>query len=133
MGEILNFSGPLIFALVNTKKQWTPEAWAKGQDSFVYNDMTIKWAKIKSLFANDPWHGEGASGPRAKMAFMASYNIDRFRDFIFRSSFLKRYKIKKELQRKIRKNDAMLLKLGFDWIKFYLFGKKARYFRLKKK
>ncbi len=132
-GEIIFFFRPPDFCLGKYEdKKWTPETWATGQDASVYNKMTVEWAKIKSLFTNDPWQGEGPSGPRAKMAFMASYNIDTFRDFIFGSSFLKRYKIKKNFKVKIKKNDAMLLNLGFDWIKFYLWGQKPGYFKVKK-
>ena len=59
--------------------------------------MTAKWAEVKRLFQSDPWGVEGAHGRKAKMAFMATYNLDRFREFVFSSTFLKRYKLKKEI------------------------------------
>jgi Fe-S-cluster containining protein len=112
-------------------KPWTPEAWAKDQNALLYNRMTAKWAEIKSLFQVDPWGIEGNNGPRAKMAFMAAYNIDMFRDFIFNSSFLKRYKLKNTLKKKIKKDDIELMKLGFEWIKFYVWGLKTKLFTLR--
>ena len=84
--------------------------------------MTIQWSEIKRLFQNDPWGFEGPEGPRAKMAFMASYNIDQFRDFIFQSSFLKRYQIKSTLRKKLKTNDVALLKFGFEWVKVFIWG-----------
>jgi len=84
--------------------------------------MTIRWAELRSLFQNDPWGGEGPGGTRAKMTFMAAYNLDRFREFVFGSSFLKRFKIKSDLLRKIEKDDTQLMLLGFDWIKLFLWG-----------
>jgi hypothetical protein len=54
--------------------------------------MTARWASIKALFQKDPWGPEGLNGAKGKMAFMAAYNIDRFRGFVFQSSFLKRYR-----------------------------------------
>jgi hypothetical protein len=65
------------------------------------------------------------------MAFMATYNIDQFRDFLFNSTFLKRYKVKSALLKKIRTDDVALLKFGFDWVKFYIWGIKTKSFRLR--
>jgi len=60
------------------------------------------------------------------MSFMAAYNVDRFREFVFGSSFLKRFKVKPELLGKIKTDDAQLLLLGFDWIKLFLWGIKSQ-------
>ncbi len=100
----------------------TLSSWASDQDAAVYNSMTELWAEVKNLFMANPWGVEGPSGPRAKMAFMAVYNTDSFRDFVFGSSFLKRFKVKPELQKKIRKNDLDLLKFGFAFVRVTLFG-----------
>jgi hypothetical protein len=102
--------------------RWTVDAWTRDQEALVYSRMTTRWAEIRQLFQQDPWGGEGPAGPRAKMAFMAAYNIDRFREFVFGSSFLDRYKLKAEVVRKIRKDDRALLELGFDWIKLFVWG-----------
>lgn len=107
-------------------KQWTAAAWAKDQDASAHNQMTALWADLVSLFQNNPWGNEGPEGTKAKMAFMATYNIDSFRDFIFKSSFLKRYKVKYDLLSKIKINDTVLLKFGFTWIKYYLWGIKTK-------
>lgn len=107
-------------------KQWTALSWAKDQDASAYNKMTALWADLVSLFQNNPWGSESPEGSKAKMAFMATYNIDRFRDFIFKSSFLKRYKIKYDLLSKIKNNDAELLKFGFIWVKYFSWGIKTK-------
>jgi len=60
------------------------------------------------------------------MAFMATYNIDRFRDFVFQSSFLKRYKIKSVLLKKLKTDDLQLLKFGFEWVKVFIWGLKSK-------
>jgi hypothetical protein len=62
-------------------------------------------------------------------AFMATYNIDLFRDFLFNSSFLKRYKIKYEILKKVKKDDVELMKLGFEWVKYFLWGIKTKSIR----
>jgi len=106
--------------------RWTVDTWSGDQEARDYNRMTLAWAEIKRLFQADPWKGEGPEGTRAKMAFMATYNIDEFRKFVFESSLLKRYKVKKELQRKIRASDKALLKFGFEWVKVFIWGMKSK-------
>lgn len=114
----------------------TPARWVKDQDAETYNKMTREWAMVKALFVDNPWpagdgFGAGAYGPKAKMAFMAAYNIDAFREFVFNSSFLKRYKIKKDLLKKVRASDTELMKLGFEWIRSYVWGVESKTLRLK--
>ena len=130
--ELIHFFRPPDFCLGPQENQeWNIDTWTDDQDAQKYNQMTVLWAEIKGLMHSDPWQGEGPQGPRAKMAFMAAYNPDQFREFVFGSSFLKRYKIKKDLKRKIRRNDHALLKLGFEWIKFYLWGIRPVSFKVK--
>lgn len=113
------------------KDSWTPETWARDQDALTYRKMTLLWSDLRRLFHDDPWHGEGPGGPRGKMAFMAIYNMDGFRNFIFESTFLKRYRIKSALVKKLQTDDVALMKFGFEWVKFYLWGLKSRRIRLR--
>ena len=100
----------------------TIKRYSKDQKTELYHQMTIRWADLKGLFKTDPWGAEGPYGPKGKMAFMATYNVDRFRDFVCNSSFLNRYKINSEILGKLRKDDVTLMKLGFEWVKFFLWG-----------
>jgi Fe-S-cluster containining protein len=108
------------------KKEWTLPAWTRDQDAELYHKMTVRWAELKRLFQNDPWGVEGPEGPKAKMAFMAAYNIDRFRDFLFQSSFLKRYKVNSTLLKKLKADDLQLLKFGFEWVKVFVWGMRSK-------
>ena len=98
----------------------------RDQDAATHNKMTALWAELRRMFQENPWGSEGPGGQKGKMAFMASYNIDMFRDFVFNSSFLKRYKIKTDVKKKIKKDDVALMKLGFSWIKLYVWGIKSK-------
>ncbi|MBW2593638.1 MAG: YkgJ family cysteine cluster protein [Deltaproteobacteria bacterium] len=111
--------------------RWTPEAWERDQDARLYHKMTLLWSDLRRLFQDDPWRGEGPGGPRGKMAFMAIYNTDGFRNFIFKSTFLKRYKVKSAALKKLRADDVALMKFGFEWIRFYLWGLQGRHIRLR--
>ncbi len=113
------------------KKIWTPEKWNLDPEDAHYDQMTLHWAGIRRLMQDDPWAGEGPEGSRAKMTFMAAYNIDGFRSFIFKSSFLKRYHVKPALLKQIKKNDVKLLTFAFSWIRFFLWGRKSNLFRLR--
>ena len=104
------------------KKEWTVPSWTKDQEAGVYHRMTVKWSEVKQLFQKDPWGHEGPQGRKAKMAFMATYNIDRFREFIFNSSFLKRYRVKPVSLKKLKSSDTELLLFGLEWIQWFVWG-----------
>ena len=57
------------------------------------------------------------------MAFMAAYNLDRLREFVFNSSFLQRYRVPPLLVMRMRRNDQELLLFGFEWIRFFVWGR----------
>lgn len=119
----VNFFRPPDFCLGrHADKQWNVRSWARDQEAERHHEMTMRWAKMRSLFQNDPWGAEGPQGAKAKMAFMATYNLDRFREFIFDSSFLKRFGIKPAMQSKLRANDRALLLFGFEWVQLCVWG-----------
>ena len=109
--------------------QWTAKTWTLDQEAVIYNKMTLLWSDLRRLFQKDPWHGQGPKGARGKMAFMAIYNMDGFRKFIFESTFLRRYKVKSALLKKLRTDDVALMKFGFEWVGFYLWGLRGRNIR----
>lgn len=116
--ELIGFLRPPDFCLgPQADDQWTLQSWARDQEADRHQTMAKQWSEVKRLFQNDPWGSEGPQGRRAKMAFMASYNMDAFRSFVFDSSLLKRYKVKTELLKKMRKDDVALMRFGFDWIR----------------
>jgi hypothetical protein len=107
-------------------KAWTRDSWAADQEAVFYNQMTMEWADLMRFFRSDPWGGEGPSGRKARMAFMATYNMEAFRDFVLNSSFLQRYKVNSDIRRKIRKDDVALLRLGMAWVGLFLFGRNSK-------
>ncbi len=110
---------------------WTLSSWSDDQQAAVHHEMTIRWAELKQRFTVDPWRGEGPAGPRAKMVFMATYNLDRFREFVFGSSFLKRYHVKPVTVKKVQSDDTALMKLGFAWVGLFLWGIQTPIIKLK--
>jgi len=124
------FFKPPDFCLGQHEPQpWTTQTWAEDQEAVIYHKMTARWAEVKGLFQADPWGAEGPYSPKAKMAFMATYNLDRFREFVFESSFLKKYKVKTAVQKNIETDDVALMKFGFSWVKLLVWGMKTPHLR----
>jgi hypothetical protein len=107
-------------------RRWTTESWAEDQGAVTYHKMTARWSEVKALFQSDPWGAEGPSGARAKMSLMATYNLDRFREFVFQSTFLKRYRVKRATLERIAADEEVLLDFGLGWVRFFLFGMPCR-------
>jgi Fe-S-cluster containining protein len=60
-----------------------------------------------------------------QMIVMALYNLDKFKDFVFKSTFLDRLEFEEDVIEKIKDDDRELLIFAYEWIKFGLFGKKV--------
>jgi hypothetical protein len=56
------------------------------------------------------------------MFFTVCYDLDKFRDFVFQSSFLDKFEIHDDTITKIKEDDVELLLFGYGWLKFALFG-----------
>jgi len=105
------------------ERTWTLKEWQRDQRLLDYNAMNDLWAEIDTLFAGNPWQGEGAAGPKQQLAFMVCYNIDGFRKFIQEHDLLRQFRIDKTRLRLIGKDDESLLKFGFDWLQYILAGR----------
>ena len=101
---------------------WTVQAWLKDQKIQQYNAVNDLWAEIDTLFAQNPWQGEGAGGPRQQLAFMVCYNIDGFRSFAQENKLFDQFRIESSRRRILEVDDEALLKFGFEWLKFILAG-----------
>jgi Fe-S-cluster containining protein len=117
------FLKPPVFCLgPQQPRPTTARDWFADGDTRVYDRLTERWAGIQSRFQHDPWGAEGPEGRRAKMAFMATYNLDGFRRFVFESSFLKRFHVSRERLRRMERDDLALLELGLEWIEVFVWG-----------
>ncbi|MCP4705388.1 MAG: hypothetical protein GY865_12360, partial [candidate division Zixibacteria bacterium] len=59
---------------------------------------------------------------KIEMFFMACYNLDTFRKFLFGSSFFGKIDIDEETKAKLKEDDVELMKFGLDWLRFSIFG-----------
>lgn len=101
----------------NEEQQIDVRQWVRNQQLDQFNLMNDLWAEIDTLFATNPWRGEGSGGPKQQLAFMVCYNIDGFRQFASQERLFDQYLIKRDQKKRIAKDDAELLKFGFEWLK----------------
>ena len=99
---------------------WRIGEWLVNQGVVPYDEMNGFLSQITTPLMSQEMDIDNPKIPQ--MIFMALYNLDKFRDFIFNSSFLDRFEVDETRIEKIKRSDVELLKFGFDWIKFGLFG-----------
>ncbi len=105
------------------EKEWTLEEWLSHEGLPTYMEINDRWLEI--LSSPKSMGPEQYLAKKHKMFFMASYDIDRFRKFIFESSFFSLFEVTPEKKQEIASDDNSLLLFAFDWLKFSLFGEKT--------
>lgn len=102
----------------NEKKTWTIESWREDQEVDQYDRVNRDWKAIQ-MRKNLPG-GEGLDEKKQMIFFMASYNTDQFRRFIFESNFLKVFDIDDETVQKLKDDDIALIEFGARYIKYVM-------------
>ena len=111
-------------------REWTLEEWLDSEGVNEYNAMNDQWLEI---ITSSKILGPEKDIPRKiQMFFMASYNLDRFRDFIYKSRFFDLFEVDPELNDRLATDDVALMQFSFDWLKFSLFGEKTIRIRTQK-
>ncbi len=101
-------------------KEWTILEWKDNQG---VNEYTELGEMFKEISCNDHFvKGKITEPVKLEMFYMVCYDIDKFREFLYRSSFFKRFAVEDELINKMRTDDVELLTFGFKWLKYSLFG-----------
>jgi len=101
-------------------REWSVGEWMAHEGVVEYNAMNDHWLEITSSSRS---LGKKEEIPRKIQMFsMASYNLDKFRAFIFNSRFFDLFEVPTDLKEKLRSDDVALMTFAFDWLKFSLFG-----------
>lgn len=98
-------------------KRWTIEEWREDQGVDIYDEMNRGWKEI--LFRRN-LPGNVLDEKKQKAFYMACYDIDRFRDYIFESRFLDVFDVDEETISKIKNDELELMKFGFSYTKYIL-------------
>jgi Fe-S-cluster containining protein len=104
----------------NELKQWTVDEWMSNQGVDEYDEMgrEFKDITLHKYFKE----GKGITPKQVEMFFEACYNVDKFRKFVFESSFLRKFEVDADTLAKIKTDDIALLRFGYRWLRFALFG-----------
>ncbi len=101
-------------------KDWTIKEWRRDQGVDTHDEINASWTDLVVRKRSFPMNIQLTEKAR-ELFFMASYDIDRFRNFVLESSFLKRFPVDAQTLEKISTDDVALLGFGIDWLKGVLF------------
>ncbi|MEG6615070.1 YkgJ family cysteine cluster protein [Peptococcaceae bacterium 1198_IL3148] len=95
-------------------REWTVKEWAENQGV----DLT---QKIEQTFNEIPkqltFTGLASIDRHIKdMFMMVCYNLDRFRDYIFKSNFIEVFNVPAATATTIKTDDLELMEFGFNWL-----------------
>lgn len=97
--------------------------WIAGQGIEEYEMMG---ASFKALTLHDFWsNGTPLTPEQAGMFYMACYDLDRFRRFVFDTRFLQLFEVDEARVEALRSDDEELLEFGMEWLRFVLFHDKT--------
>jgi len=103
-------------------REWTLKEWLEHEGAAEYNAMNDRWLNI---ITSSKGLGKGDLIRKHQMFFMASYNLDRFRAFLFGSRFFDRFDVTPERKKQLQDDDVELMKFAIEWLRFSLFGEKT--------
>jgi Fe-S-cluster containining protein len=81
---------------------------------------------FKDLTLHDFWDGErGLTEKQADMFYMACYDLDRFRRFVFETRFLQLFEVDEARVEALRNDDEELLEFAMQWLRYTIFGERS--------
>lgn len=102
-------------------KRWTIREWRQDQGVDLRDDMNKEWLRLV-MRRKSFGHQASLSEAAQRMFFMASTDLDTFRNFIFESSFLDTYEVDAETLAAIKEDDIKLMLFSFKYLANTLFG-----------
>lgn len=94
--------------------------WMDDQGLREYEDINAQFQQVTNSKFFDA--GGALNEQKMHMFHTAAYDIDRFRMFVFETKFLEMYVVDEDRLERMRNDDVELLRFGFDWLRFSLFG-----------
>jgi uncharacterized protein len=107
----------------NEKRKWTVQEW-------IINQGVDEDNEINDLFMNITAGRQSKiikalSDQQLQMFYMACYNLDEFRRFVFETTFLDKFDIAQDVLKHIKTDNMKLMAFAVKWLKFSLFGEKT--------
>jgi len=99
-------------------RTWTIDAWIADQGLAEYHRMNNDWMDL----VTHPVVRQGLTEKQIPMYYMAAYDLDRFRAFVFESRFRHMFNTGQIDAERAREDDGILYELALAWLKFFLLG-----------
>jgi Fe-S-cluster containining protein len=98
--------------------EWSVATWRADQGVDKYDEMNLPW---KTMMLRRGQDGGPVTDERGNKLFaMVMYDLDQFRNFVFKSRFLQIFDIDDDLREKIWNDDEELLKFGYEYVQMVL-------------
>ena len=105
------------------EKMVTVREWIGSQGAEAHEMMS---GGFKELTLHEFWDkGKPLTEQQAAMFYMACYDLDRFRRFLFETRFLQLFEVDEARVEALRQDDLELLEFGMQWLRFSLFGERS--------
>jgi Fe-S-cluster containining protein len=103
-----------------TGREGTIAEWLDDQGIRPYNEMGDLFREVQhhEFFRS----GQDLDPRQMEMLFLACFDLDSFRRFVFESSFLARFVVDEKTVEQIRTDETALMKFGLRWVRYSLFG-----------
>ncbi len=102
------------------EREWSVQEWRDDQEITLYDEMNKEWFEI--ILNKKLSSGKAESDEKSvRMFFMGSYDVDSFRDFVFKSKFLQIFDISDDELNSIKENEDELMKFAHRWLKYVLY------------
>ncbi|WP_066638226.1 YkgJ family cysteine cluster protein [Desulfolucanica intricata] len=103
---------------LNEAKEQTVREWMQEQGLGIYEEVE---ELFKELPGKIKFSGQKDLDQKLnELIYLACYNLDKFRDFIFKTGFLQIFRVSPEVLEQIKKDDVELMKFAFKWLAFDL-------------
>lgn len=99
------------------KDEWSIASWREDQGVDRYDEQNRDWKSIV-LMRNVP--GKELDDKKQAMVYMACYDMDRFRRFVFESRFLDVFEVEEGQRELLRADDVALMRFGSRFLKYIL-------------
>ncbi|MCL5022152.1 MAG: YkgJ family cysteine cluster protein [Nitrospirae bacterium] len=97
--------------------EWTIASWREDQGVNRYDELNREWKSILLLRNVEKL---ALDEKKLLMFYMACYDMDRFRRFIFESRFLDHFEVDEASKEAMRADDVELMRFGFKYLKYIL-------------
>jgi Fe-S-cluster containining protein len=99
---------------------WTVTDWRTDQGVDIHDEINAGWTDLVVRKRSFPPNIQ-LTDKTKQLFFLVCYNIDKFKSFVFESTFLQRYPTLPEVVEKIRNDEIELLRFGLQWLKELMF------------